>query len=118
MGLMTPPSVRKTINAYLKGGLDALKERVHPGRSSVLTAEIRSDLATQLMKDERVWHSGSLVEYVRQHHGVTIGRTALRDQLRQMGMSWQRTRYVVAGQADPAGQEAFKADLESVKRGP
>lgn len=114
---MNADSVRKTIHAYRRGGLDALKERVHPGRQSVLTDAIRADLRSQLASDDRVWNSGSLVEHLQEHFGVTLSRTALRDQLRQMGMSWQRTRYVVAGQADSAEKEAFKTDLESVKRG-
>lgn len=114
---MNADSVRKTIHAYQEGGLDALKERVHPGRSSVLTPDIRAEIRSRLTSDERVWNSSSLVEHVREQFGVTVGRTALRDQLRQMGMSWQRTRYVVAGQADPAEKEMFTTDLESVKRG-
>lgn len=114
---MSADSVGKTIRAYQTGGLNALKERVHPGRSSVVNDEIRADLKRQLTGNERVWNSKSLVEHLQAQHGVIIGRTALRDQLRQMGMSWQRTRYVVAGQADPAEKEAFKTDLESIKRG-
>lgn len=114
---MNADSVRKTIHAYRTGGLSALEERVHPGRTSVLTDEIRADLISRLTTDGRVWHAGSLVEHLRERFGVTLGRTALRDQLRQMGMSWQRTRYVVAGQADPVEKEAFKTDLESIKRG-
>lgn len=114
---MSADSVRKTIHAYRAGGLDALRERVHPGRSSVVTDEVRADLNRQLTGDERVWNSRRLVEYLQEHHGVIIGRTALRDQLRQMGMSWQRTRYVVAGEADPVEKAAFSTDLESLKGG-
>ena len=117
LGIMNADSVRKTIHDYRRGGLDALKEREHPGRQSVLTDAIRADLRSRLASDERVWNAGSLVEHLQEHFGVTLSRTALRNGLRQMGMSWQRTRYVVAGQADPAEKEAFKADLESVKRG-
>ena len=114
---MSADSTRKTIHLYWVGGLDALRERVHSGRRSVLTDDIRADLTSQVAGDERVWTSRSLVEYLREHFGVALGRTALRDQLRQMGMSWQRTRYVVAGQADSLEKEAFKIDLESVKGG-
>lgn len=117
LGIMSADSTRKTIHLYWVGGLDALRERVHSGRRSVLTDDIRADLTSQVAGDERVWTSRSLVEYLREHFGVALGRTALRDQLRQMGMSWQRTRYVVAGQADPLEKEAFKIDLESVKGG-
>lgn len=117
LGLLSAARVYSTIRLYQRGGLDALKERVHPGRQSRLTPEILADVREQLESGERTWNSRTLSEYIAQKHGVTIGRTALRDQLRAAGMSWQRTRYVVAGQADPKQKVAFRNDLEVVKKG-
>ena len=118
LGLLSAARVYSTIRLYQQGGLGALKERVHPGRQSRLTPEILADIRTHLENGERTWNSRTLAEYIAQKHGVTIGRTALRDQLRAAGMSWQRTRYVVAGQADPEQKAAFRDDLEAVKKGP
>jgi len=118
MGIMTAPSVRQIIHAYRKGGLDALKERVHPGRTSLLTPEILSDIKNQVDQGKQTWNSRTLVEYVSEKFGVTLGRTALRSQLHHLEMSWQRTRYGVASQADLQEKQAFKTDLESVKKGP
>ncbi|WP_415831302.1 winged helix-turn-helix domain-containing protein, partial [Deinococcus frigens] len=92
--------------------------RVHPGRTSVLTPEIIADVWQQITAGQQVWTSRSLVTYVFERYGVTVGRTAMRTQLHHAGMSWQRTRLVVAGQADPDGKAAFKADLEAIKKGP
>lgn len=117
LGLLSADRVYRTIRLYQQGGLDALKERVHPGRQSRLTPEILVDVRAQLESGERTWTSRTLAEYIAQKHGVTIGRTALRAQLRAAGMSWQRTRYVVAGQADPEQKAAFRDDLEVVKKG-
>ncbi|WP_198008924.1 winged helix-turn-helix domain-containing protein [Deinococcus geothermalis] len=66
-----------------------------------MTPETLADVREQLESGGRTWNSRTLGEYITQQHGVTISRTALRDQLHAAGMSWQRTRYVVAGQADP-----------------
>lgn len=114
---MTAPSARRIVHLYREGGLDALKERVHPGRTSRLTPAILSDVRQQLQAGERTWNTRTLAEYIAQKHGVTIGRTALRTQLHHLGTSWQRTRLVVAGQADPQEKAKFKADLETVKKG-
>ncbi|WP_084051197.1 winged helix-turn-helix domain-containing protein [Deinococcus hopiensis] len=102
---------------YQQGGLDALKERVQPGQQSRLTPGILADIRAQLASGERTWNSRTLAEYIAQKYDVTIGRTALRDQWRAAGMSWQRTRYVVAGQVDPEQKAAFRDDLEAVKKG-
>lgn len=117
LGLLSADPICRTIRLYQQGGLDALLERVHPGRQSRLTPEILADVRERLESGERTWNSRTLAEYIAQQHGVTIGRTALRDQLRAAGMSWQRTRYVVAGQADPQEKAAFQDDLEAVKKG-
>ena len=117
LGIMNADNVRKIIALYRQGGMDALKERVHPGRTSVLTPEIIADIGQQIAAGQQVWSSRSLVAYVFERYGVTVGRTAMRAQLHHAGMSWQRTRLVVAGQADPETKAEFKTDLEAVKRG-
>ena len=117
LGIMNADSVLKVISLYRQGGLDALKERVHPGRTSVLTPEIIVDIGQQIATGQQVWSSRSLVAYVFERYGITVGRTAMRTQLHHAGMSWQRTRLVVAGQADPDTKADFKTDLEAVKRG-
>lgn len=117
LGLMNADSVRKTIHAYRTGGLDALKERVHPGRQSPLAGTVMTDVLGQLKGNDQTWNTRTLKEHIKQKHGLDVGRTAIRRQLHHAGMSWQRTRYVVAGQADPQQKEDFKTDLETVKKG-
>lgn len=117
LGIMNADSVLKIVALYRQGGLNALKERVHPGRTSVLTPEIIADIEEQIAAGHQVWNSRRLVAYVFERHGVIVGRTAIRTQLHHAGMSWQRTRLVVAGQADPETKAEFKTDLEAVKRG-
>ena len=117
MGIMNAESTRKTIHLYRQAGLDALKERVHPGRTSVLTPDIMADVIEQVKTGQQTWNSRTLVAYVNKTHHVQIERTALRAQLKHAHLSWQRTRLVVAGQADPTQKAAFKSDLETVKKG-
>lgn len=116
-GLMSADRVSRIVKLYRAGGLDALKERVHPGHRSRITPEIAAAIRAEIEKDEQVWDSLSLVGFVQERFGVEIKRTALRAQLKKMGLSWQRTRYVVAGQADPQEKAEFKADLASLKKG-
>ena len=117
LGLLTASCTLRTIHLYRDGGLDALKERVHPGRQSVITPDIAEHLKVLLAKDDRVWTSQTLVEYVQQTFSVTIQRTAFRAQLHRLGLSWQRTRGVVAGTGDPDQKTEFKDVLDTVKKG-
>lgn len=115
--LMSADSVSRTVKRYQAGGLDALLERVHPGRSSRITLDVVAAIKEELCKDQQVWTSASLMTYVQTEHGLTIRRTALREQLKRHGLSWQRTRYVVAGHADPHEKKAFADTLDVLKRG-
>lgn len=114
---MSPDPVRRTIHLYQQGGLDALKERVHPGRSSRLVPEAAEDLRSLLAQHDRTWNTRTLSEYLQEKHGISLKRTALNVQLHRHNMSWQRTRQVVAGQADPQEKQEFKENLEVVKKG-
>ena len=117
MGIMTAPRVRRVIALYRDGGLDALKERVHPGRASRFTPEIAQDIRTLLAQGDRTWNTRTLSEYIQDKHGVTLKRSALNAQLHRLNTSWQRTRLVVAGEADPQEKREFKEKLEVVKKG-
>lgn len=117
MGIMSPDPVKRTIHLYKSGGLDALKERVHPGRTSGLTPEIAQKLQTLLAQNDRTWNTRTLSEYLQKEHGLTLSRSALNVQLHRLNLSWQRTRHVVAGQADPIEKKEFKELLEDVKKG-
>lgn len=117
MGILTSPRVRRVIHLYRQGGLDALKERVHPGRASRLTPEVAEDVRLLLAQDDRTWNTDTLSKYLHDKHGVTLKRSALNTQLHRLNLSWQRTRHVVAGEADPQEKQDFKADLEVVKKG-
>lgn len=114
---MSPDPVKRTIHLYKKGGLDALKERVHPGRASRFTPEIAEDVRSLLAQDDRTWNTRTLSEYLQDKHGVTLKRSALNAQLHRLNTSWQRTRLVVAGEADPQEKQEFKENLEVVKKG-
>ena len=110
MGIMNAERTRKTIHLYRQAGLDALKERVHPGQTSVLTPDIMADVIEQVKTGQQTWNSRTLVAYVNKTHHVQIERTALRAQLKHAHLSWQRTRLVVAGQADPTQYLHLVAD--------
>lgn len=118
MGIMTATRVRRVITLYCEGGLDALKERIHPGRQSQITPEIGEDLKRLIAQDDQVWTAKTVGEYLVREHGVHLKHAAITNQLHKLGLSWQRTRYVVAGQADPEEKAKFRENLEVVKKGP
>ena len=82
-----------------------------------MTPEIITALRAEIDRGDRVWSSRTLVEDVNAHFGVSIERTAMQTQLHQHGLSWQRTRHVLAGAADPEEKAEFKTLLEDVKKG-
>ena len=117
MGIMTASRVRHAITTYRQGGLDALSERVHPGRQRRLTPAAAQDLQELLARDDRTWNTQTLAEYLQDTHDITLSRSAVNAQLHRLNLTWQRTRQVVAGQADPEEKAAFKGDLDVVKKG-
>lgn len=117
LGIMTSTRVRHVINSSRTGGLNALKERTHPGRQSRLTPEAAQDLRDLLQKDDRTWNTRTLADSLYETHGIQLSRSAVRSQLHHHGLSWQRTRHVVAGQAEPEEKATFKDDLDVVKKG-
>lgn len=117
LGLMTAERVRHHIKLFQHGGFAALKERVHPGKASVVTPEVQQVIRGLVRQDDRVWTATTLSEELAEHHGVQIGRSGLSGQLKKMGLSFQRTRHVVAGQADEQEKEDLKRDLDALKKG-
>lgn len=117
MGMMSTNAVRRTIHLYREGGLEALKERDHPGRASRLTPEVAQDVVQLLAQNDRTWNARTLSDHLEQEYGIVLKRSALTTQLHHLNLTWQRTRYVVAGQADPTEKAEFKAQLETVKKG-
>lgn len=75
------------------------------------------DVILQLQDKTRTWSTLSLQRYIQEKHGLRVGRTAIGVQLRKRKISWQRTRLVVAGEADAEQKQDFKTDLESLKKG-
>ena len=117
LGIMNADSVRRNLKLFLQGGFDALKERVHPGQASVITPAVQQIIRDLVQQDDRVWTATTLSEELAEHHGVQIGRSGLSGQIKKMGLSYQRTRYVVAGQADEQEKDELKRDLEALKGG-
>jgi len=74
-------------------------------------------LQNLLAKDDRTWNTRTLAEYLQDTHHITLSRSALNAQLHRLNLTWQRTRQVVAGTADPEEKATFKDDLDVVKKG-
>ncbi|GGJ77581.1 hypothetical protein GCM10008939_22040 [Deinococcus aquiradiocola] len=97
--------------------MDALLERVHPGCSSAMTAETGQQLLARLRQDDQVWTARTVANWLEQEHGVALHPSTVRRQLLKLGLTWQRTRYVVAGRPDPQQQTEFLESVQDVKKG-
>ena len=92
MGILTATRVRRVITLYREGGLDALKERIHPGSKSQITPEIGEDLKQLIDQDDRVWTAKTVGEYLIREHGIYLKHSAITDhtdQLHKLGLTWQ-----------------------------
>lgn len=111
------------IHAFNKYGIDGLKPIPKPGRPCRLTAEQLQELDADLQKNPRelgydfsLWDGKKLKYHIEQKFGVEFKVRRLQRMMHDLDYSLQRPRPVPA-KADPAKQEAFKADLDE-KKGP
>lgn len=116
LGIMTSARVRRIITLYKNGGLNALKERIQPGRASLLIPEAADDLHTVMAQNDRIWNTRTLSAYFREKYGVTLKHSDLSVQLYHLNNIWQRTRLVVADEVDPQEKQVFKENLDVVKK--
>jgi len=111
-----PRTVKATVARYRRQGEAGLADQPHPGRASAWTPTIEQFVRDCLAQD-RAWTCNQLSEAIQESFQVSLQREALRLQLKRMGSSWQRTRYVPAKEADPEEVALAKQILEGVKKG-
>jgi transposase len=112
-------TVYRYINAYMSGGLKALRLKHSPGRPAFLTEEQKRkvyDVVTNHVpvdvgfRTEMNWTAPLLQKWIEKEFGVRYSSRGTLHLLHYLGFSCTRPTYTLA-KADPQKQEQFKKTL-------
>lgn len=109
-------SVERTFDAWEEDGLEGLADLPQPGNRRKLKVEVLRLLQDKLAED-RCWNARQLVEAIIETFGLKVDEESVRRNLKQLGYTWKRDRYVVAGQPDPELLRRAEAALDTLKKG-
>ncbi|MET7784662.1 helix-turn-helix domain-containing protein [Streptomyces sp. NPDC005388] len=111
-------TVRGAVHRFESGGLAALAEAPRAGRHPRITAADRQAVAALLdaAADEgRTWTASAVAQWLLAERGVEVSAAWLTELLRRDGFRWKRTRDSLRHKADPALQQAARAQLEGAR---
>lgn len=117
-GVLSRKSIGLLLDRFEVLGVEAVRDRDRPGRTSMVTEDIKRFIAQKISDDTTAWNASTLSEAIEQEKGISILPATLILQLKQMGLKWQRSRYVVIGQKDFEQYQEVKSGIETLKRGP
>jgi putative transposase len=104
-------TVRQWLQAFQRGGFDALPDQPHPGQQSALTPAMAAAIRTELRKDEQTWTARQLAAWVAQQFDVHLSPAQLGRRLRRAGIVYQRSSRSVKHKQDPAAVAAKRHEL-------
>ena len=119
----TPRSVQRWLNAYLAGGLDALRPRKAKGATPKLTEDLAPDLKQWVIDgplkqglNRANWTYAELADHLFKVKGVRVKKSAMqafccRHQIRPYRPTYRFLR------GDPVKQAAAKVELAALKKG-
>jgi transposase len=119
-------SVQRWLNAYLDGGLEALRPRKAPGRAAKIPDRLGPELRRWVIDgpaaaglDRANWTHAELADQLRKAHGISASASAVARFCRKQGIRTYRPTYRFL-RGDPEKQAAAAADLAGLKkkRGP
>jgi transposase len=119
---VSPRTVQRWLNAYLAGGLDALRPRKAPGRKpkvpAALAAEVRRWVIEGPAKqglDRANWTHAELADHLRKAHGIEASESAVQRFCRKAGIRPYRPTYRFL-RGDPVAQAQAAEDLAGLKK--
>lgn len=119
---VNPRTVQRWLNAYLDGGLDALRPRKAPGRPpkvpAALAAEVRRWVIEGPAKqglDRANWTHAELADHLLKAHGISASRSAVQRFCRKAGIRPYRPTYRYL-RGDPVKQAEAAEDLAGLKK--
>jgi transposase len=111
-------TVRQWLQAFQRGGFDALPDQPHPGQQSAVTPAMEAAIRTELRKDEQTWTAAQLAAWVAQQFAVQLSPAHLGRRLKQAGIVYQRSSRSLKHKQDPEAVAAKRRELAAhEKRG-
>lgn len=112
--------------AYREGGIAGLEIGHSPGRPRQLTSE-QEEMVYQTVINQKPadvgfpakmnWTAPMIGKWIEQQFGVVYSERGTRELLYRLQLSFTTPTYTLA-KADPIKQEAFKQELEEIKKTP
>ena len=111
-------TVRQWLQAFQRGGFDALPDQPHSGQRSALTPAMEAAIHTELCNDEQTWTAAQLAAWVAQQFDVHLSPAHLGRRLKRAGIVYQRSSRSLKHKQDPATVAAKRQELAAhEKRG-
>jgi transposase len=118
---VTPRTVQAWLNAYLEGGIAALKPRKARGQPPAIPARLARDLRRWVIDgpaaqglDRANWTHAELADHLRKAHGITASRSAMQRFCRRHGIRLYRPSYRLL-RGDPVKQAEAKVELAGLR---
>jgi len=110
-------TIRRTFVRWEKEAYAGLADHYEDhGREALITDEVKSFLETKL-KENRTWTCSQLAECILEHYELTVSTEAIRKQLKAMGYSWKKGRFIPAKRPSEEELKHHKAALDTLKKG-
>ena len=118
---VSPRTVQRWLNAYLRGGLAALKPRKAKGHPPAIPPHLASVIRRWVIDgpvkqglDRANWTHAELADHLRKTHGITASRSAMQRFCRKIGIRLYRPSYRLL-RGDPQKQAEAKEELADLR---
>jgi transposase len=118
---ISPRTVQAWLNAYLKGGIAALRPRKAKGQPPAIPAHLAREIRRWVIDgptsqglDRANWTHAELADHLRKTHGITASRSAMQRFCRQHGIRPYRPTYRLL-RGDPIKQAEAKVELAELR---
>ena len=115
-------TVQRWLNAYLQGGLTALKPRKAKGQPPAIPPHLASTIRRWVTEgpvkqglNRANWTHAELADYLRKTHGITASRSAMQRFCRKIGIRLYRPTYRLL-RGDPEKQAEAKEELADLRQ--
>ncbi len=119
---ISPRSVQRWLNAYLDGGLAALRPRKAKGRAAKIPAALGDAVRRWVLEgpakqglDRANWTHAELADHLLKTHGIAASRSAMQRFCAKLGIRPYRPTYRFL-RGDPAKQAAAREELAALKK--
>lgn len=121
---VSPRTLQRWLNAYRRGGLDALRIRWAPGRNASIPETLAPEIVRWVQQgpagcglDRANWTYGELATYLYQRTGIAVSETTMRTFCTTHGVRPYRPTYQYL-KGNPQAQATARQDLATFKKKP